>query len=67
MAHAGLHTHHAPQYSVGRNFYLNVHNWAPAGPLLPGQVNVTVDQFNQIVSEQTKELWTKFGNLTEIW
>lgn len=53
---------------VGQNnFYLNRINFEPAGSLLPGQVNVTDDQYNALVFQHVTELWTLFGNLTEIW
>ena len=35
--------------------------------LLPGQVLVTQAQFEDIAFESVKELWTLYGNLTEIW
>ena len=55
------------QYSTGNNFYLNRIDFKPAGQLLPGQANVTDDQFNTLVFEHVKELWTSFGALMEIW
>eukprot|EP00049_Salpingoeca_infusionum_P017725 m.354135 g.354135 ORF g.354135 m.354135 type:complete len:581 (-) comp16928_c0_seq1:238-1980(-) len=58
---------HGFYYSTGNNFYLNRINFNPAGSLLPGQANVTDDQYNALVMQHVTELWTKFGNLTEIW
>eukprot|EP00050_Salpingoeca_kvevrii_P006858 m.292192 g.292192 ORF g.292192 m.292192 type:complete len:631 (-) comp12583_c0_seq1:139-2031(-) len=65
MQAAGL--GHGFYYSTGNNFYLNVMNFEPAGALLPGQANVTTDQYNALVFEHVKELWTRFGSLFEIW
>eukprot|EP00056_Hartaetosiga_gracilis_P003668 m.65889 g.65889 ORF g.65889 m.65889 type:complete len:586 (-) comp11539_c6_seq2:510-2267(-) len=58
---------HGFYYSTGNNYYLNRINFAPAGPLLPGMGNVTNDQYNALVFEHVKELWERFGSLTEIW
>lgn len=56
-------------YSLTNNFHLNVlgHNVQPPSTLLPGQANVTQAQFEQLALDQMRELWTAFGNLTEIW
>lgn len=55
-------------YSTGNNFFLNTYNFqVQAGPLLPGQGNVTQAQYESIVLQQVTELWTQYGNLTEIW
>eukprot|EP00054_Salpingoeca_dolichothecata_P022575 m.148285 g.148285 ORF g.148285 m.148285 type:complete len:456 (+) comp24385_c1_seq5:15-1382(+) len=62
---AGLRTGY--YYSTGNNFYLNRINFKQAGPLLPGQGNVTDDQFNDIVVAQLTELWSSYGSLGEIW
>ena len=34
---------------------------------MPGQVLVTQAQYETIALAQVKELWTAYGNLTEIW
>merc|ERR1711972_1025881 len=34
---------------------------------IPGQAPVSQDQFEALALAQVTELWTKFGNLTEIW
>ena len=39
----------------------------PPSTLLPGQVAVTQEQFEEIALASVTELWTRFGNLTEIW
>ena len=39
----------------------------PASTLLPGQALVSQQQYEDIAIAQMTELWTKFGNLTEIW
>eukprot|EP01012_Entosiphon_sulcatum_P023067 TRINITY_DN28054_c0_g1_i1.p2 TRINITY_DN28054_c0_g1~~TRINITY_DN28054_c0_g1_i1.p2 ORF type:complete len:452 (+),score=93.83 TRINITY_DN28054_c0_g1_i1:50-1405(+) len=58
---------HGFYYSTGNNFYLNTVNFQPAGAPLPGQAKVTMDQYYALVIDQVTELWTAFGNLTEIW
>lgn len=60
---------HGFYYSLTNNFFLNVgnHNVNPPNTLLPGQVNVTQQQFEDIAFNSVQELWTQFGNLTEIW
>eukprot|EP00451_Oxyrrhis_marina_P003505 CAMPEP_0204274080 /NCGR_PEP_ID=MMETSP0468-20130131/24976_1 /ASSEMBLY_ACC=CAM_ASM_000383 /TAXON_ID=2969 /ORGANISM="Oxyrrhis marina" /LENGTH=458 /DNA_ID=CAMNT_0051250231 /DNA_START=32 /DNA_END=1408 /DNA_ORIENTATION=+ len=59
---------HGFYYSLTNNFYLNVHvHSVQPGPTLPGQVKVSQDQFEQIALAQVSELWTNYGNLTEIW
>ncbi len=59
---------HGFYYSLTNNFYLNVHgHYVQNGTLLPGQQNVTQEQFEAIAEAQLTELWTSFGNLTEIW
>eukprot|EP01006_Ploeotia_vitrea_P002455 TRINITY_DN107596_c0_g1_i1.p1 TRINITY_DN107596_c0_g1~~TRINITY_DN107596_c0_g1_i1.p1 ORF type:complete len:454 (+),score=28.95 TRINITY_DN107596_c0_g1_i1:29-1390(+) len=66
MQRAGL--GHGFYYSTGNNFYLNTVNFKPdLKHLLPGQVNVTQKEYNRLVLEQLQELWTEYGNLTEIW
>lgn len=57
-----------PVGSTGNNFFLNTadHKVQP-GPLLPGQVGVSQEEYDKLVLEQVKELWTAFGPLTEIW
>jgi alpha-L-fucosidase len=35
--------------------------------LLPGQANVTQDEYEDMAIDLVTELWTQFGNLTEIW
>ena len=56
-------------YSTGNNMFLNRANFGPASPtLLPGQVNVTDDEYKAIVLAQLEELWSRYPNMfTEIW
>eukprot|EP01121_Diplochlamys_sp_Union-15-3_P020175 TRINITY_DN77_c0_g1_i2.p1 TRINITY_DN77_c0_g1~~TRINITY_DN77_c0_g1_i2.p1 ORF type:complete len:443 (+),score=77.55 TRINITY_DN77_c0_g1_i2:138-1331(+) len=55
-------------YSVVTNSYLNVENGKVfGGKLVPGQVNVTQEQYDEIVLAQITELWTNNGPLLEIW
>lgn len=60
---------HGFYYSLTNNFFLNVksHNVQPPSTLLPGQANVTQAQFEDLALAQVEELWTQFGDLTEIW
>ena len=60
---------HGFYYSLTNNFYLNVclMNAGCVSDPLPGQLNVTQDEYHTIVVSQVTELWTKYGHLTEIW
>ena len=59
---------HGFYYSLTNNRYLNVygHSVQP-GPLQPGQVNVTQQEFEDIAFDSVSELWQNYGALTEIW
>jgi len=37
------------------------------GPLAPGQVGVTQEQYTEIEFAQLNELWTNYGDLFEVW
>ena len=56
-------------YSMKNNFFLNMkdHHFDNATYLLPGQVNVTHEGYEAMALEHLRELWTNYGNLTEIW
>ena len=67
---------HGFYYSVGNNVYLNVknaqlqtgrtdHSGESLDPL-PGMANVTQQQFENIALTHLRELWTGYGNLTEM-
>ena len=60
---------HGFYYSLTNNFYLNVGNHVARGKegCLPGMVCITQAEFEDIAVQQVAELWTKYGNLTEIW
>ena len=60
---------HGFYYSLTNNFYLNVggHQAHKLKQALPGQVDVSQDQFESIALSHVTELWTKFGTLGEIW
>ena len=67
MAAAGL--PYSFYYSLKDSFYLNanrdnVKSWKT---LLPDQINVTQEQFEDISVAAVTELWSKYGNLAEIW
>ncbi|EDQ91734.1 uncharacterized protein MONBRDRAFT_31183 [Monosiga brevicollis MX1] len=54
-------------YSTGNNYFLNRDGFKRIGNPLPGQVDLTDEQYNILVFEHVKELWTRFGSLFEIW
>eukprot|EP00045_Choanoeca_perplexa_P002682 m.25937 g.25937 ORF g.25937 m.25937 type:complete len:555 (+) comp11647_c0_seq1:3-1667(+) len=58
---------HGFYYSTGNNYFLNREQFKKIGTPLPGQVDVSDEDFNNLVFSQTAELWTKFGPLFEIW
>lgn len=35
--------------------------------VLPGQVNLTDEEYHSVVQQQVMELWTDYGDLAEIW
>lgn len=79
MAKAGI--GHGFYYSFSNNFYLNKLNCIQGCQpvckhyqhvncsLLPGQADppITNAEWEAIAAAQVTELWTKYGNLTEIW
>jgi hypothetical protein len=46
---------------AGNNYFLNRINFAPIGEPLPGQVNVTDEEYNALVFAHVTELWSRFG------
>jgi len=60
---------HGFYYSLTNNFFLNVFHHSARGnaSALPGQYPVTQSEFESLAFDSVKELWTKYGNLTEIW
>ena len=60
---------HGFYYSLTDNFYLNVqhHTAGFQNKTLPGQVNVSQAEFEKIALGQVTELWSNYGNLSEIW
>ena len=60
---------HGFYYSLTNNFFLNVFSHSAHGnaSAIPGQYPVTQQQFEDIAFASVSELWTRFGNLTEIW
>ena len=65
----------AQQYGIGHGFYysvvvnnfLNVQNSGVlTTELSPGQVGITNSTYDQIVLDQLTDLWTNYGNLTEV-
>lgn len=57
-------------YSIMKSFYL-CHSFSGTNSctktVLPGQHNFTADEYTAVVKQQVTELWTEYGNLTEIW
>eukprot|EP00038_Savillea_parva_P024194 m.43322 g.43322 ORF g.43322 m.43322 type:complete len:467 (+) comp6390_c0_seq1:26-1426(+) len=59
---------HSFYYSLKDSFYLNANgDNVLKRPLLPGQVNVTQEQFEDISVAAVEELWSQYGNLSEVW
>jgi len=67
----------AKKYGVKPGFYLGAMNNAflnvqggvvgtPAS-LVPGQANITQDQYTQILLAQLRQVWTDYGELAEVW
>ena len=56
-------------YSLKDSYYLNaIHdNVRPPATLIKGQVNVTQEEFESISVAAVTELWSKYGELAEIW
>ena len=56
-------------YSLNQNFYLNVGHGKVmnVSKLYPGQISVTQDLYNKIVLAQMRELWSNYGDLSELW
>ena len=55
-------------YSLNQNFYLNVAGGLVLNTsLVPGQAEVTQELYGLIVLAQMKELWSNYGELSEIW
>lgn len=68
---------HGLYYSLGHNFYVKrlgrasgpnaASAQASRGSLLPGQVCLTDDQYDDLVIDSLRELWGKYHNMSEIW
>lgn len=59
---------HGFYYSFKDSFYMNaLSGHVLGGNVLPGQLNMTQAQFEEIILAQVKELWGNYGNFTEIW
>ena len=56
-------------YALNENFYLNVGHGKVmnVSTLYPGQINITQDLYNKIVLAQMRELWSNYGDLSELW
>jgi len=55
-------------YSLNENFYLDVASGKVMNTTLhPGQERVSQDLYNKIVLAQMTELWSNYGELSELW
>ncbi|CAF3627795.1 unnamed protein product [Rotaria socialis] len=55
-------------YTVVTNTWLNVDSgFVQNRTLKPGQINITQETYDNIVLQQLRALWTKYGALDEIW
>lgn len=54
-------------YSVGSNAKCNVQGGNICGNPVAGQLNVTKEEFDDLVVQQLTELWGSFGPLAEVW
>ncbi|CAF1121364.1 unnamed protein product [Rotaria sp. Silwood1] len=55
-------------YTVVDNNWLNVENGLVQNRTLqPGQVNITQETYDNIVLQQLREIWSRYGILDEIW
>ena len=55
-------------YSLNQNYYLNAgHGLVQNSSLVPGQAKVSQKLYGKIVLAQMRELWTNYGNLSELW
>lgn len=57
-------------YSIMKSFFL-CHSFSGTNScmerVLPGQHNLTEAEYHRIATQHVTELWTQYGNLTEIW
>ena len=59
---------HGFYYSLTNNFFLDVQSHSVQNStLLPGQQLVTQEEFEAIALGHVEELWSNYGDLTEIW
>lgn len=58
---------HGFYYSVVVNNFLNVQDSEVRnGSLADGQIGITNNTYNEVVLEQLDELWSQYGDLTEV-
>eukprot|EP00697_Spironema_sp_BW2_P017454 gnl/Spiro4/9142_TR4813_c0_g1_i1.p1 gnl/Spiro4/9142_TR4813_c0_g1~~gnl/Spiro4/9142_TR4813_c0_g1_i1.p1 ORF type:complete len:480 (-),score=96.55 gnl/Spiro4/9142_TR4813_c0_g1_i1:89-1366(-) len=65
----------AQKYKVGYGFYystvsnqmVNVCDGGAVHPAGPGQLNMTQDDYNDLVIAHLTELWARYGSLDEVW
>jgi alpha-L-fucosidase len=60
---------HGYYWSLTNSYFMNVASFVvqPPSTLLPGMANITQEDYYRIAIESLRELWSSFGNLTEIW
>ncbi|CAK9101287.1 unnamed protein product [Durusdinium trenchii] len=57
-------------YSIAKNFYLCRNFYGGNSctkEVLPGQKNLTEEEYRHVARQQVIELWTKYGSLARIW
>lgn len=61
---------HGFYYSIMKNFYL-CHDFngkhSCLSSVLPGQQNISEEEYLHMAKQQVTELWTQYGNITRIW
>ena len=50
-------------FSTGNNYFLNRVDFKRIGDPLPGQVDVSDEEYNNLVYTQSIELWSRFGSV----
>ena len=59
---------HGYYYSLASNYFLNVKStYVQKGKLLPGQIKLTQEQFQEVAIGQLTELFSNYGDITEFW
>jgi hypothetical protein len=54
-------------YIVNNNYFASVKNGVVVPTTAPGQVKLSQQQYDALVLAQLEELWSKYGDLVELW